>query len=127
MTRHAAEGLTPVSEVLGHEERIARLEMDRRRVRQHLRGYRYLRMPSLSMPDVAVGAGLGFGVLAAGMLEREKAADGSTRQRPNESERDSRSSLSDEQLDETRMRVVRRALAAAGILRSVQAGSGIAP
>lgn len=38
--------------------------MDRRRVRQHLRGYRYLRMPSLSMPDVAVGAGLGFGVLA---------------------------------------------------------------
>jgi len=28
MTRHAAEGLTPVSEVLGHEERIARLEAD---------------------------------------------------------------------------------------------------
>jgi len=42
--------------------------MDRRRVRQHLRGYRYLRMPSLSMPDVAVGAGLGFGVLAASMV-----------------------------------------------------------
>ena len=33
--------------------------------------------------------------------------------------------LSDEQLDETRMRMVRRALAAAGVLRDLQAGSRV--
>jgi len=38
--------------------------MDRRRARATLRQLRYLRMPQLLMPDVAIGAALGFGVLA---------------------------------------------------------------
>lgn len=40
----------------------------RRRTRRQLRELRYLRLPDLSMPDVTIGAGMGFGVLAVTMV-----------------------------------------------------------
>jgi len=40
----------------------------RKRTRSALRSYRYLRAPQLYLADVAIGAGMGFGVLATAMV-----------------------------------------------------------